>query len=517
MEKSRRITVSVGEILYWLFWGALLFAKGIGLYDGQTVFKLVLVFAGLCFLLKFSVETYTITEILKIIAVIGLTGLTYVVSGEKGMLLYGLMMVGMKYVDTRRLFAVGTILWTLAFLGLTISSLFHMEDTIYKVHTKLGLGHIFRWGLGYSHPNVLHVSYIVLAMFIIYILGERFRIKHAVYLFIGNCIVFLYSVSYTGFLVFMCLLAGRMYLFVRKKLNKAEKIILQLVFPLCVTVSLIFPLIATGKVFDIVNKILNTRLALAKYYLVPEFISLFGTRVSEITTSTLTMDNAYLFAFITYGIVPFAILCLATVWMIYRLLKEDKYLEVLITLIIAIGGLTEPFLYNTSFKNLSFLFLGAMLFEKKAEKKEYALVPIKAVQSLNMNMAFEFKRLSKVKEKLRYVCIFSSTKLIGGIVGAIFAFLVVSISVSYPEGYVVYRADCADVSEEMNYYDEEVEYTGYKEMADFQQGDLIESFSGNIVKMEKLRGKAAGMILGYCIGYLLCGTWQCFRKERMNR
>ena len=28
------------------------------------------------------------------------------------------------------------------------------------------------------------------------------------------------------------------------------------------------------------------------------------------------------------------------------------------------AGLTEPFLFNTSFKNISFLFMGAYLFEK---------------------------------------------------------------------------------------------------------------------------------------------------------
>ena len=144
MESTNRLSASMGEILYWFFFGALLFAKGIGLYDGQAVFKLVLVFAAACLGLKIATDKYTMAEMLKILAVISLTAATYLMSGEKGMLLYGMMMAGLKYVDIRKVFLVGCVLWTAAFLGITFFSLFRMDETIYKVHSKLGLGHIFR-------------------------------------------------------------------------------------------------------------------------------------------------------------------------------------------------------------------------------------------------------------------------------------------------------------------------------------------------------------------------------------
>lgn len=503
MENSKKFTVSTGEILYWFFFGALFFAKGMGFYDGQTVFKFVLVFACLCLLGKLAIEKYTVSEIIRIIVTIGLAGFTYAVSGEKGMLLYSLMMVGMKYVDVKRLFAIGTVLWMVAFLGVAITSLFHMEDTVYKVHAKLGMGHIFRWSLGYPHPNVLHISYIVLVLLIIYTLGEHFRIKHAAYMFIGNCIIFLYSVSYTGFLVFMCLISGRIYLFFRKRLNKAEKMFLQLIFPVCVIISLVFPLIASGKVFEIVNKILSTRLALAKYYLTPEFISLFGKRVSEITSHVLTMDNAYLFAFITYGIIPFVILCVATIWMIYRLTKEEKYLEVLITLVIAIAGLTEPFLYNTSFKNLSFIFMGVLLFGKRKKESYCGSVQFQHIKNLNKTIIVNVKHLMEVKDRWRRLFRFSKRKMAAGIFCAVLAALIVGPMISYPEGYVVYRIDCADISEEMHYYEKDaVELNNYKEMADFQPGDEIECFSGNIIIMEKIRNYLLILAVGYIVGYI---------------
>lgn len=507
---------STGEILYYLFFGTLLFAKGIGLYDGQAVFKLILVFASACLFLKIAVERYTFSEYFRMLAVLGLTAATYLISGEKGLLLYGLMMIGMKYIDTRRVFLFGALLWAAAFFCITVSSLFHMGDTVYKVHAKLGMGHIFRWSLGYPHPNVLQVSYLILAIFIIYLLGERFKIRHAVWLFLGNCLIFLYSVSYTGFAVFICLIAGRLYLYARKKLCFLEKLLLQLIFPLCVLLSLVAPVVITGKAFHVLNQLLSTRMELAWRYLKPEYISLFGQRLSDITTEVLTMDNAYLFAFITYGIIPFSLLCLATVYMIYQYLKSDRYMEALIIITIAVGGMTEPFLYNTSFKNLSFLFMGALLFEHKQNKqgiKEWAFLP-----KLNKRIEIDTGKLTKVKSKALKVIRGDKLKYAGGLTGAILLCAAVNLWVSYPSGYVVYRTDCADLTKDKNYYNaENPDYAEFKIMESFQPGEEIEYFSGNIVKMEKLRNNVCSIVLGYGLGYGISIIWIVLNSRKKGR
>lgn len=489
----------IGELLYFLFFGSLLFAKGIGLYDGQTVFKLVLVFAIACLLLKIAIEKYTAFEYFKMFTVVGLTVVTYLMSGEKGLLLYGLMMVGMKYINMKRIFTLGTVIWIVAFLSVTVSSLFHMGDTVYKVHSKLGMGHIFRWSLGYPHPNVLHVSYLILAVFIIYILEDRFKIKHAVWLFWGNCLIFLYSVSYTGFAVFMCLLAGRLYIYYRKKLSYFEKVLLQLIFPICVLLSLVAPIAITGKAFHILNQLLSTRMELAWHYLKPEYLSLFGLRLADITTEALTMDNAYLFAFITYGIIPFTVLFLATVYMIYRYLKADRYIETLIIITIAIGGVTEPFLYNTSFKNLSFLFMGALLFLNREDKRKrgWGLFP-----KWNKNIEINMMKVTEYRKKMQELVATNKTKYVGGLLGAVLLYTITYIYMDYPSGYVVYRTDCADLTKNKNYYEEaNPDYQEFQKMEEFEEGEEIEYFSGNIVKMEVVRNGVSSIIVGYGLGY----------------
>lgn len=518
MEQNGQITVSMSEILYCLFFGSLLFAKGVGLYDGQAVFKLVLVFAAACLLLKIVTEKYTAAELLKMFAIIALTAVTYLISGEKGMLLYGAMMIGMKYVDVRRVFNAGLLLWGAAFLSITVTSLFHMEDTVYVVHDKLGMGHIFRWSLGYPHPNVLQVSYFILAVFVIYLLGDGFRPKHALYLFAGNCLVFLYSVSYTGFAVIMCLLAGRLYLYFRKKLCFAEKILLQLIFPLCVFVSLAAPVTFKGKLFALLNQALNTRMELAYRYLKPEFISLFGVRLSDITTEVLTMDNAYLFAFITYGIIPFALLCLITIWALYKFLKNDNNLEALILLSITVGGLTEPFLYNTSFKNLGFVLIGALLFQNSREDGARYLFSIKGLQSMGRQFTLNTVRWSEAINHLKRMMAFDRYKCLAGVAAAVLVCGVIYLTVSYPPGYVVDRDNCANLTKERHYYEKgNPEYEDFREMGEFEEGREIEYFSGNIVLMEKLRNIVAGAVLGYTAGYAIAGIAAAGRRNRQDR
>ncbi|MCM1134068.1 MAG: hypothetical protein NC400_00700 [Clostridium sp.] len=517
MKNAEKVSVRAGEILYWLFFGSLLFAKGIGLYDGQAVFKLVLVFAAACLALKIVSEKYTAAELAWMFLIIALTFAAYLMSGEKGLLLYGMMMVGLKHVDIKKVFCLGGILWAAAFFGITLTSLFHMGDTVYKVHSKLGMGHIFRWSLGYPHPNVLQVSYFVLAVFIIYFLGDKFKLRHAFWLFAGNCLVFLYSVSYTGFIIFMCLLLGRLYLLFRKKFCFLEKLLLQMIFPACVLISLIVPVTidVNGKQFKFLNKVFSQRLELGWLYLRAENISLWGRRLSEITSSSKTMDNAYLFAFITYGIIPFVFLCAATMYMLYRYLKEDKQLEALMIVSIIVGGITEPFLYNTSFKNLSFLFMGALLFSGKAGRKEWSLIPERIGLNKILGRQIEIKthKIDVFLKKARAVFCADKRRIFAGILGALLLAFAVNRLISYPEGYVVYRADCSDISQEKQYYDENnPDYASYKKMHSFSQGEEIEYFGGNIVVMEKVRNNIMGLVMGCTAGYAAMGIWIMLRS-----
>ena len=121
--------------------------------------------------------------------------------------------------------------------------------------------------------------------------------------------IFLYSVSYTGFLIVAIYLVGSLYIVWRKKISKLEYTLVELVFPGCLAISFLAPLCLdySSRLFYIINTIFNNRLYLAYFYLVPENVKLFGNNLAKLTTSMLTLDNSYLFSFIFYGVICFCL------------------------------------------------------------------------------------------------------------------------------------------------------------------------------------------------------------------
>lgn len=502
------IKVKYSELLFYLFFGVLFFAKGIGLYDGQTLFKLLLIIAVVCLLGKFSLEKYNKEQMIVIVGVLLLGGTTYLLTGEKGLLLNCLLIAGLHHMDTKKIFRLAGVIWSIAVVGTIIVSLFHMEDTVYKVHAKLGLGHVFRWSMGYGHPNVLQITYFIMAIIIVYLIGDKFKLWHGILLFLGNCFFFLYSLSYTGFAVVLCLLIGRVYLSYRPQLTKAEKVLLQMIFPLCVLLSLVGPVILRGEAFRIIDKLMNTRLRLAKHFLVKDYIHLFGNRLSEIITNSVTMDNAYVFAFITYGIIPFTLIVVVTLYAIRQMCRQEKYIEMLIFAVISIGGLTEPFLYNTSFKNLSVILIGEVLFARCKGEEKYSLL-----EKYNQKIQVCTRWFQKILKQIHLCMKYDGKKVIVAFVGAFVVCVTSNGLISYPKGYVVYRVDCAGLEEVYHYYGEESGYEGYREMEEFTEGELVEYYSGNIVILEKIRNSSMALFLGFVMAYVVYGIRESVVKR----
>ena len=111
MEKDKRAdgTVTVREILYYLFFSLLFFAKGIGLYDGQGLFKIFLVLAFACFVLKMVTTDYTVRELalLAVLAIVALVSFSH--TREKGILFTFAIVAGLKGIPVKRVFKVALV------------------------------------------------------------------------------------------------------------------------------------------------------------------------------------------------------------------------------------------------------------------------------------------------------------------------------------------------------------------------------------------------------------------------
>ena len=90
------------------------------------------------------------------------------------------------------------------------------------------------------------------------------------------------------------------------------------------------------------NKLMNTRLRLSKYFLTQERITLFGQQF-QLADKDLNMDNSYVFALMTYRAVVFVLLMIAYFFTIRNLVKENRRKELAITLGFLIAGISESF------------------------------------------------------------------------------------------------------------------------------------------------------------------------------
>lgn len=355
----------------------MLFAKGIGLYDGQAAYKFFLVIAFVCALVKICITEYTYKEWAIILSLLLMSVVVYRVSGEKGILICMVTVVAMKNVSLKRAFGVGGIVWGIAMGGRLLISLAQIESVQTAVQTKNILGAVLRYFMGYPHPNVLHISYLILTVFIVYCVKETYHWKHLFILAIGNLFLFFYSYSFTGMLIVMMFLILS-YFIKKRKVGRIEYNLVRLIFPFCILFSIIFPIILKGKAFEIADKVFNNRIHLAKYFLILQNISLFGNNLAEITTNVITMDNSYIFALVVYGVPVFLLICAGYFVVVEIYIKQKKNTELAIICSFLLAGIVEPFLFNTSFKNLTLLFVGECFFiimkKKNDGQKEIALI-----------------------------------------------------------------------------------------------------------------------------------------------
>jgi hypothetical protein len=491
--------------LYYIAFGLLLFSKGIGLYDGTMAFKIFLIPALICLALKMVMTRYNKREAVLTALLLVSGAASYLLSGEKGLLIYILLMAAMKSVPVRGIFTAGLVSWGIGFMGLTISSLFHLYNTPFKVHEKLGLGHMFRWGLGYVHPNVLHVSFLILLFFIVYVFQEKFNWKWALAMFAANCYVFLYSVSYAGFGMVSVYLVLQLYWSYRKKVGRAEAVLSYLVFPGCALLSLAGPLVLEGKIYALTDSVLNNRLHLAENFLKVENFSLFGLRIENIITNNLTMDNAYVFAFITHGCIFFLGIFIVYQLAIRRMIRNNEGTRIVMTVVILLYGLVEPFPFNISIKNLSVIFIGAFLWgETEAENSEIILLPgiLKRINDFKEILRGKKRTLIAVSLAAGIVCCICCTKF-----------------TTVPEAYMVQRIDCEIIGKEFQTFPEDYaqNHPEVKVIDYVDDTTYMEVFSGNIVRIELARecisafllGMSGMMIIisGLILGrYLVCGS-----------
>ena len=394
---SSEKTISVAEIAYLLYFTVMFGARAIGLYEGMFLYNISLVIGMLLFAVKVLATEHTVFEYLVMGALLLVSVLVYYNTGEKGLLLYFTMMLGLKGVSIRRVFKLGTAILGMAFTVLVFLSVTGLKEEIIYVKERAGFGNVIRHSLGYPYPNTLFTTYIVLMVLVMYMLGKQ-SVKNlmltSLLMLIGSIYIFIYSCSNTGLIVAVFYLFVNFYLQLRSRLSWFEKTGIMLIYPLCLLVSIVGPLVTSGKLFALFDKVLHNRWAYSLYYLTNEPVTLFGTRFKEAPNDNYMIDSSFLYSFLQIGVVAFVILTVLYLSMIYDLVKKERKIELAIILCFCLLGMSDPFLFNLSYKNLLFLFVGELLYRKlqKTEGKVPAAL-VRKIQFLPIgNKEFVYEK-----------------------------------------------------------------------------------------------------------------------------
>ena len=137
------------------------------------------------------------------------------------------------------------------------------------------------------------------------------------------------------------------------------RVIVQLYLPAVLFLSLGAPILLQGKAFDLMTRLLHTRAAMTRRYLTEVGLSVFGS--SEDLGRTAMLDCSYANLLVWGGTIPFLLMCLGMIFLLRRLLARRDGAALAIVLACMTAGMTEPFLFNTSYKNITLILLGAEL------------------------------------------------------------------------------------------------------------------------------------------------------------
>lgn len=521
------LILNIAEIVYYFYFFIMAFAKGMGLYDGMWPYTAALLLGALLIVCKLVLTEHTLAEWLFVLGMLALGILVWHNSGEKGALIYIAMIVAMKNVPVKRVFSLGLAVWGITFIAQIILTLTGIRQDIFVIHAKLGLGYIIRWSLGQPHPNVLQITAMMLCAFILY-LGDwqgKKLIFATLIMLLGNLYIFFYSVSYTGMITVSAYLFGNLYLSFRKELNKLERLLVVLVFPACAAFSVLGPLTFPDRLWEICNKVLNTRFNIAWVYLTTDPVSLFGARPSNAIPDGLkNIDSSYVFALMHYGIVVFLLLCVGYMALVHHCLKKKRYQELAIIIGLSVAAIAEPFFVNPSFKNISLLFMGAFLFEKFEEfadkkpenflNKKIVLLPIGKKEVIIPIEKFILLKNSYVQALMKG----RKMILVGAAGIAIVAGAIFSVKADMPKCYYAVHTstqiwgggECFDINQLPDDFEGKI--------LNYRDADTpMQRVEGNIVTVEYVRGiVSSGLWCGFFGAVLISLILFIFQRRRID-
>lgn len=510
MECSVKNKLHISELFYYLMLFCFLSVRAVGIQDGQWPFKVALILGFIFFVPKYFTTKYSLLEHILNFLLITLGIAIFLNNGHLEALVGFSIVIGMKNIKIRNAMVLTLGIWGGFFILSVIRALLRFFPGYVGTATKTGMSFgIVRYSLGFTHPNVLHMTYLIIVLLILYFIRNSGKksLLAAVLLMIGNIYIFAYSVSYTGVLVVTFAIGVFLFFELRKKLTIIDGVLSGLFVVGCSLVLIVGALLVDGSLKELFNKVLNERVEMTSTVFSTYSLSLIG-RVEDIHALDCNLDCSYAYMIYYSGIIVFALFVISYVMTVFNAVKKNDRRSLTVLLSVSLAGVTEQFVGNLSFKNLSLFFIGDYLyngfFNSLGEKytllsKQYSLISAE-----DMYLSKEWMNTVK-KKVLNY---FSGTRWLKCILPAVGVAVICNLvfNIFWTEPKHVYAA-VTDYSEgEMIPYSElqvSAKNEKYIVIGEPKDGDYVAILDWVSTKAETYRGEVSSVLWGFLFGFLL--------------
>lgn len=309
--------------IYFAFVVASVFCKGIGLNNSSIIYAVIMIVGLMGVLLGIGSRKYTRREIWISIIMLFSGIMTLLITRQYTFLITCIAAIGIKNTNSDRLIKSICSVRTFGFI-LTFS--LAMLNVIDQEKTEIWRTsrYVTRYGMGYGHPNNLHLTLFIVLTLIYYcnLKSKSDLKKFWVISFFLNVFIYKYSASRTGFLV-ICIFE---LLIVSQHLGIMKKLLLRLpmlIFGLLMGLTYLTPALRKiGLLNDI--SLLNGRVNYTYLYLTKYGYSLFGFN-SSLSKTGLLLDNGYLRLLIEAGIIGLLLWGYLNIKLIKRIVKSNDY------------------------------------------------------------------------------------------------------------------------------------------------------------------------------------------------
>lgn len=405
--------LNIGQLSFWVFFLLMLVAKAVGLDSGRKLYLILSAVSILFIAVKLLLTDYSFRELAVAIALLLLSGVAYYNSGRMGIVLSMLAIVGMKGLKARDLLKKGMVVYGVFLVGTVVLAMLSIIPNPYIVHEKGALGEAIRYGMGFSTANVFHESLFVLMVLIVVSKFDSFNIKRAILMMLANILAVIYTLSYTGFLVSTLFIALSLYIKYRRQLSILEKFLIWLITPVCIAFSLIAPYFVNTSIGNVLDRALQARLSFSYFFMSHYQIPILGQRMKEVPLSWIIIDNGFVYILMTFGLIIFILFSGGYLWTTATYLRKNVYKERVVAMsAMMVYGITEQFI-NNSFMNVTLFFVGEMLWLLLADER---------IEELALYDAIDSKNVSRIRTEKKYSLYIVSAFafLIGVLISSVF-------------------------------------------------------------------------------------------------